>query len=362
METASTVVAAAADSAVAAAASHPPCTPGDTSKCLYRPAQTYDVMPSFLEDVTYKDVLGETRTVPIAVYRPKSTPLPAPVVVLSHGGAGGKTAPTKSMDKWAAVVAGAGYIAVAIAHAGRSEQDYAALCEHLKVPETIQCAIKINWDRPHDIGAVLDWLERKSTEAPWKGVLDLSRIAHVGHSAGAGAGQMLGGVPRNFICAQPFGLGQGTVVACEAKHLVPLRTARIDAVLALSPTGPGSEGFMTESFSGLAVPLLMASGTNDGDPGEPANRVAAWDLYPPGQRWKLYIEDPGAQHTLFEGETDACVKVAPAARCRAMRGWLFSTGLAFLDAKLRSDDRARAWLDSGHVGVASGGDAMLVGK
>ena len=195
METTSAVVAAATDSAVAAATSHPPCTPGDTSKCLYRPAQTYDVMPSFLEDVTYQDVLGETRTVPIAVYRPKNAPRPAPVVVLSHGGADGKTNPTKSMDKWAAVVASAGYTAVAIAHAGRNSQGYTALCDHLKVPETIQCAIKINWDRPHDVGAVLDWLARKSTEEPWQGVLDLSRIAHVGHSAGASAGQMLGGVP-----------------------------------------------------------------------------------------------------------------------------------------------------------------------
>jgi hypothetical protein len=119
---------------------------------------------------------------------------------------------------------------------------------------------------------------------------------------------------------------------------------------------------MTESFAGLAVPLLMASGINDGDPGEPANRVAAWALYPPGQRWKLYIEHPGAQHTLFEGETDACVKVVPAARCTEMRSWLFSTGLAFLDAALRRDARARAWLGSGHVGIASGGDATLVGK
>jgi predicted dienelactone hydrolase len=113
------------------------------------------------------------------------------------------------MDKWAAVVASAGYIAVAIAHAGRSEQDYAALCDHLKVSDAIQCAIKINWDRPHDVRAVLDWLERKNTEASWKSVLDLSRIAHIGHSAGAGAGQMLGGVTRNLRCAQPFGLGQG---------------------------------------------------------------------------------------------------------------------------------------------------------
>jgi len=343
------------------------CTSKDTTKCLYRPAAHYAVSnPLVITDVMYTDALGQSRTVPIAVYRPSNAPLPAPVVLLSHGGSDGKTDPTRSMDQWARAVARAGYVAVAIAHAGRGGPggaDYTALCTHLEVPNP--CAIKIHWDRPLDVRAVLDRLELESARpgSRWHGVLDLTRVAHVGHSAGGGSSQMLGGVPRNFICAQPFGGTQGTPVACELDDFVSMRDARIDAVIATSPTGPDTEGFDAAAFAELAVPLLMASGTNDGDPGEPENRLAAWEHYPAGERWKLYIDDLGAQHTLFLGETDACEQAGvSAARCVELRNWLLSTGIAFLDAELRSDARARQWLGSGRLGIASDGAATLVGK
>ena len=118
---------------------------------LYTPTAAYDVAVSTFEEIDYTDVLGHQRELSIAVYRPKNNEQPWPVVLLSHGGSSGKTNPLKSLPQWAELVASKGYFAIAIAHPAREESTYVELCEHLQVPDSITCSLKLNWERPHDV-------------------------------------------------------------------------------------------------------------------------------------------------------------------------------------------------------------------
>ncbi len=330
------------------------CGPDDRAACLYRAAQEFEVQVVEVEGLTYADIIGDTRNVNIAIYRPIDAPTPMPVILLSHGGATGKSDPLKSMESWAHYLAKAGYLAVAIAHEGRLDASYAEVCTALNVNPDHPCGIKVSWDRPNDVARVITYLQESATTPQYEGVMDLTKIAHVGHSAGAGAALMSVGATRNYRCALPFGFTDPDQ-DCQVADLVSQQHDLIDVAVSLSPQGPGTEGFMEESYTSVGRPVLMASGANDGDEGEPETRSRIYELLPAGDKAFLWVEDQGAKHTLFEGSIDACVPLASAQKCEAMRNAIFTTALAFLDSHLRNRAAARTWLGSSDLETAGQG-------
>jgi dienelactone hydrolase len=318
---------------------------------LYIPAETYEIEVHSFQDISYQDVLGYERSVNVSIYHPTDAPFPAPVVLLSHGGASGKTNPEVVLQDWAKRISSSGYVAVAIAHPQRDEESYEELCAFLGVDEDLQCALKINWERPHDVSRVLDWLEVQNESETLLGAMDLNRVAHLGHSAGAGCAMMLAGAPRNYTCAQPFGLEQGSIVECATDDLVSKRDDRVKAILAFSNQGPAQDGFMESSFGEIDGPVLIGTGAFDGDEGEPENRTKAFELLAPSEgetnRFMIFIDDPGAVHTLFSADLDSCAKISGEARCKEMRSWLYSAVLAFLDDALMQLPEAGLWLREG---------------
>lgn len=69
--------------------------------------------------ITYTDLAGLPRRVPIAIRVPITAPVPLPAVIWSHGGAGGHTNPARSMVEWSETTAEAGYLTISIAHLPR---------------------------------------------------------------------------------------------------------------------------------------------------------------------------------------------------------------------------------------------------
>lgn len=331
------------------------CSASNRMACLYRPDETYQVQSTTIDDLTYQDITGATRSVHVAIYRPRQAPTPMPIVLLSHGGSSGKTDPMKSMEHWAPVFAGAGYLTFAIAHEGRDEASYAALCAAVAVNPDHPCGLKVSWDRPNDLARVIEFIKDSADDPQFEGIADISRMAHVGHSAGAGAALMSVGAKRNFKCALPFGF-EDPDQDCQVADLVSFAHPDIDVAVSLSLQGPGSEGFMAESYDTINKPVLIATGANDGgSPEEVANRLAAWPLLPEGDNRLFFIDDQGAKHTLFEGSVEACEPIAGAAKCAAMRDAVFAMGLAFVDAHLNGSARAAAWLESGDIVTAGQG-------
>lgn len=280
------------------------------------------------------------RQIPLALYWSSMAPLPMPVVVLSHGGAFGQDNPRAVLEEWASPLAQHGYLAVAVAHTARTDIERIVLTMNLggTLPQCREFK-HLGYDRPLDFARVIEELEARGAQPPWDGRIDLGAVAYLGHSAGAGSVMMAAGAGREYMP----GLGLSF-----ADHPVPV------AFVALSPQGAGEDGFTAESWDGVTRPVLMCTGANDGD--HPHERRDPYEYMPAGDKYLLWIEDRGAKHMLFAGQTDECVEaIGEQARCDEMLEWLRSAVRAFLDAHLRQDQAAIDFLASDSLVEASGG-------
>jgi len=308
--------------------------------CLYLPPR----LPIELVELAVTDLarVGGPREIPIAIRFAPTAPRPMPVVVWSHGGAGGQLDPTRALDQWAIAAAEAGYLSVAIAHVPRDQASREALCASLGFDAAGCATFKfLGYDRPIDIALTIDKLAELATQPQFAGRFDLAKLAVGGHSAGAGGTLMVDGASRDIN-------GVATLIS----------DPRPIAFLAFSPQAAGSDGMTEAGYAQITRPTLIGTGRGDENPPDTADgRAAVYDLMQPGNKARIFVEDAAAIHTVFALELDNCTNGATLARCEQMRDWVKSAGLAFLDAHLRSAPAAIAFLASTDLAVASGGVA-----
>lgn len=354
------------------------CSSANLDACRYIPEQskTLGLAPQERE-LTYMDATNQPRTIRFELRRPMQLEAPAPIVLWSHGGASGRDDPKNVGVEWGEVFNKAGYVSLHIAHAQRSKAQSVALCEALGVkgcdqsctndsecteyeggacpsPDN-QCRYykEVGWDRPEDVMKIIDWLEAQTSAGePLEGLLDLSKIAYAGHSAGAGATMMTAGAPRNY-----------------ADKLHIKLEPRISAFVSHSPQGPREDGFVPASFDGslckmmaqdpslcFSRPHLTVTGVGD-DTSETVaeDRRVSFETMPGGQKFLAWITDEAARHTTFDHNLEACERYVRqesldeqlyATRCKAHLIWLESVVIAFLDGALRASPRARTYLGS----------------
>lgn len=357
------------------------CSADAPSGCSYALAQTYGIGAQTLtQSISYLDRIGEMRTFAIEIRRPINPAKPAPIVIWSHGGADGISDPSGVGNEIGDVFLAAGFVGVFIAHAPRDLDSYAALCASLAYPavecetpacsNTTPCSVGacvggfcrrsklVHWDRPHDLAAVIDWIEQQTAPGmPYAGLVDPTKIVYAGHSAGAGATEGVAGAPRDIGGVR------------EVMH-----DPRPMAFISGSPEGPGDDGFTEESFNGaeclaargpgascLTRPQLFLTGVGDEtNETESAPRRLAYDLPPTTDKYRLWITEPPARHTTFEHKTEGCVSWmqqsgGDIARCETYLAWQRSAIWAFLDAYVRNVPTAQAYLRSNDLVVLSGG-------
>jgi len=293
--------------------------------------------------VTDPNRVGGPRTLNVAIRFSKQAALPAPIAIWSHGGAGGQTNAVTALEEWATASAEIGYVSVAIAHTPRDDAQRIALCNQLGIDAAGCVEFKfLSYDRPLDIALVIDKLFELAPTPQFAGKLDLTKIAVGGHSAGAGGTLMIDGAPRDI-----------NGVATRLADPRPI------AFLALSPQAPGSDGMTAAGYAQITRPTLIGTGRGDDNPPDTAEgRASVYDLMQPGNKARIFVEDPAAIHSVFALETDGCMAQAPLAHCEEMVSWVRSSGLAFLDAYVRGLPEALAWVASTNATVASGGVAM----
>ena len=317
------------------------CGPDTPEACLYQPPSFEFEEPV---EITVRDpdrVGAPDREVFIAIRAPVDAPGPWPIVITSHGGSSGKRNAVTALQRWAEFAARRGFLAVSIAHPLRSDEEGAALCEELDATDEQCGAFKYgNYDRPRDFARVVDTLEELADTEPWAGKYDLTKIVYLGHSAGAGAGQMVGGACRSYYS---MFVGDESFCAPDPRPI---------AFVGLSPQGIGDDGFKEGSWVDLDRPFLIATGANDGGADTGPIRRDGYYGSDDENQFLFYLNHPGAVHGLF-GENvgnEPCTReIRDEPLCEAFDRWLRSTVAAFLDATLRDDPDARAWLRSDRI-------------
>jgi len=305
-----------------------------------------------VERLTLTDRQRGGREVPIKVYRPADVEEPAPVVLFSHGLGGSREGYAYLGRYWASH----GYISVHLQHAGSDDavwRDVPA-AQRMRAIRTAASSATVALDRAHDVPFVLDELERLDDEADssLRGRLDVERVALAGHSFGAWSALV----------------GGGQTLVSPSGRAMRIDDARIDAIIPLSAPVPRSRRQRQRAFQTIAAPALHMTGTHDESPirnTKPDERRIPFDQTPgpdaDGSPSYLIIFE-GADHMTFAGRRRPGGPADAGRRDAAHHPLIRAATLAFLDAYLRDDPAARAWLDGDGFPEMLGDEATLERK
>lgn len=286
----------------------------------YDPMQVSgEPMPAPL-DLVVKDSYRD-RQIPVLIYLPRETQ-PEPVVLFSHGLGGSRKGSAYLGVHWSE----RGYIAVFLQHPGSDE----LIWENKPLAERA-LAMKEAADlqnfllRVRDVPAVLDELDNWNKEPgnALFGRLDMRHIGMSGHSFGAVTTEAVSG---------------------EVFRAVSFTDPRISAAVIMSPSSPrGGDADNQRAFGSVKIPWLLMTGTKDVSPigdQSTASRLMVFPALPAGSKYQLVLND--AEHSAF---TDRPLPGDSEPRNPKHHADILAITTAFWDAYLRSDSRARAWLD-----------------
>lgn len=186
------------------------------------------------------------------------------------------------------------------------------------------------WEyRPRDVSFVLDSLPLLQTRVPaLAGRMDTDQIGVAGHSLGAFTADAIA----------------GALVDLPGRPSVNFSDPRVKAVLLLSPQGPGEFGLTSHSWDHVKLPLLSMTGSLDAgvDKQGPEWREIPFERSAPGDKYQLFVQ--GANHMSFvSGKALSSTRVAHGG---AFLGYTNSASLAFWDAYLKADAKAKLYLQS----------------
>ena len=198
-------------------------------------------------------------------------------------------------------------------------------------------------ERPKDMSFVLDNISEIEALVPaLSGRIDMDKIAATGHSFGAFVAQMMGGA----IGFDP-----------DDASLITGSDTRIKAVLAISPPGPMFDMITEQSWDVMTLPQMVTTGTWDVEPRffpQWQLHAMSYDKAPMGDNYLIVTE--GADHYLGNLICRLDRDVAPQHAALAM---LKTSTTAFLDAYVKEDARAKAFLNSDTLSTTTDGFSVL---
>jgi predicted dienelactone hydrolase len=269
---------------------------------------------------------ARNRDIPIRIYAPEGVTGALPVVLFSHGIGESRDSYVYLGKEWASH----GYIVIHLTHAGTDkavlEKGYLALYRETKNPE--------NWkNRPLDVSRVIDRILGADEALPLiAGRVDPSRIAAAGHSAGAFTALALAGMR-------------------VAGH--DLSDPRVKVAIAMSMPKMG-DVIGSDAYASVHIPTLHMTGTCDGS--------IIYRTRPPDRRVPFtHSTGPDDYLVTFEGvdhNTFSNPDPGDGSRDATRHRWIREITTTFLDAFLRGDPAAKAWLADG--GLSAAGSGVLV--
>jgi len=312
--------------------------------------QAYKLGPGAYEvGVVEEIVLADARRnkkLSVKIYYPKAQG-PFPVIIFSHGGGGSKDGYGYLARFWASH----GYVCIHPTHADSVRLRRQAGEKVQGLRDIVRQALTDTngWlNRPKDISFIIDSLgeiERKN--AALRGKPDGKHIGVGGHSFGAYTSQVVGGATINLP---------------DGRRGLSLADRRVQAVVVLSPQGIGQMGLHRHSWDTFTTPMMSVTGTHDrGAKGQdPAWRLDPFKYSPPGDKYHVFIDD--AHHFSFAGQlADGTrpgggalftlmlrrrAQLASQQRENQIQDYVKIATIAFWDAYLEGDTRAKAYLES----------------
>ncbi len=295
------------------------------------------------------------RPVPLRIRFPRASaarPGPFPIVIFSHGAGGSGDAFAELSERWASH----GYVVVHPTHSDsiKLRRQRGERIDNLR-EELSQITRRVDlFDRRADVVLILDSLDEieraiESTDAAEDGrapdvrLLDRDRIAIAGHSAGALTAQTMAGV-------RFYGRGRGGAGRSFADP-------RIRAAVVISGQGLTRPAFREDSWRDITIPMLVIAGSRDVTAVSnetPQSRRHPFEYASPGDKYLAYID--GATHGSYVGKrTAGAIDEDPPDNIDYITDMVGFTTLAFVDAYLRKESTARAWLNSDAPSRLAGG-------
>ncbi len=289
-------------------------------------AGTVTTTPATSTDLTL--TLADGKTATVRVYHPKAATAACPVVIFSHGLAGSKEGYDFLGKRWAEH----GYVSIHPDHPGSDTATFKGK-PFAEIPALLRQATrdpKVSDGRPKLIAALITALptidERLSDVT-----LDAERVGVAGHSFGGWTTLATAGVSSQLLGKSPW------------------QDPRPRAFIALSPPGPSGEP-LAGDYAACTRPMLVMTGSNDNQPAflarpgvesGPAWRRQSFDLLPAGDKLLAWFE--GARHCTYSAGAGNVLSGEPPPDPAQVEAVAVIT-LAWWDAYLRDDAKAKAWL------------------
>jgi dienelactone hydrolase len=265
------------------------------------------------------------RKVPVKIYSPKSGHGPFPIIIFSHGLGGSREGYAYVGQYWATH----GYVSVHLQHVGSDDGVWkdVGLGERMTAMRRAAAQPQNAMNRVQDVSFALDQLIRfNATNSSWQGKLDLNRVGVAGHSFGAQTTLATAGASYSL------GLNRGVVA-----------DPRVKAAMPMSAPVPAAKARLDAVFAGIKIPCLHMTGTEDDSPiGETkaAERRLPFDHCHNSDQFLITFT--GGDHAIFGGRE----RRLGGAKDAEFQRLICLSSLAFWDAYLQDDAKAKEWLSA----------------
>jgi predicted dienelactone hydrolase len=326
----------------AATASGSPSLPASLTTAMLGGGYMLDDGPNAIReapDIVFHDA-ERNRDLHLRVVYPNE-PGPYPVIVFSADARGSHSCCDALTRHWA----GYGYVilqltGIASTHAPRTAGEENVT--YMKADSGSGNESTAWQGSPEEVSFVLDSLHAlQNLVTGLAGKIDANHIGVGGDSSGAFTADALA----------------GAVVDLPGRRAVSFADPRVQAVLLLSPQGPGEFGLTSHSWDHLTVPLLSITGSLDNGPGKqsPQWREMPFERSQPGDKYQVFIR--GADPLSLTSAKE--LVPGRASHGEPVISYTNSAALAFWDAYLKNDPKAKIYLQSGALPDFSHGAVRL---
>lgn len=287
------------------------------------------------------------RAVPYKIYYPADFgPGRAPVILWSHG-FGGNRDGASFISRY---LASHGYALVHITHQGTDSSLWEGRPGHpWDILRKVNISRETTLARFRDVPFVLDRLPELVAANPDMGrVMDIENLGMSGHSFGAMTSQAMA----------------GQLFPDEAGRLARFLEPRFRAGILYSPVPVRhlvDEGVPdTEIYGPIGLPLLHMTGTQDDSPLEGFGYERRLSVHDHSGHPEKYLQViAGGDHMIYNGTRGQLGENPKRERHEDL---IRVTALAFWDAFLKDDRRAREWLDAGGAQAFMESDGTFTGS